>query len=388
LISPRPDATTLPVQHLLARLAPVPGKILVVRCAPPPVFDPLLASLEAAFPAAEIVVLCHENRRVGGRRCIVYPRDGFFHTRHAPLAELRAEKFDLAVLPYATDRRDAPFYHNVDRIAVASGAGRVIIVFRHNVALLAGNGYFERKKRKIVEPYLARRGKAIREICAFTGEKPAAVLEKCELAGLRAVRLWQETGPRTEQQVRSYYSDHDFYVYELIKTEFNDDRRELLNAVLAECEPGKTLLDYGGGVGIFSLPLAEKGCLVTHLDLPGPLLEFARHRFACRNLDARFIAATCEEPLSQRYEIILSVFVVEHLVDPSRTLAHLESQLAPGGKLLLAVDFEDQREADELLPLHLTHLDRDEYYVRMERLGLVRTGGHRELDVFMRGGKI
>lgn len=388
MISPRPDAKALPVQHLLARLAPRPEKILLVRCAPPPVFDRLLAGLESAFPESEIVVLCHGNRRVGGRRCIVYPRDGFFRVEHAPLSELRAEKFDLAVLPYATERRDAPFYHNVDRIAVACGAGRVMIVFRRNAALLADSGYFERKEREIVGPYLARREQAIREICAFTGERPDDVLEKCEMAGLRAVRLWQKTSPRTEQQVRSYYSDHDFYVYELIKTEFNDDRRELLAAVLDECEPGKTLLDYGGGVGIFSLPLAEKGCLVTHLDLPGPLLEFARYRFANRGLDAKIIAATSEEPLSQRYEIILSVFVVEHLVDPSRTLSHLERQLAPGGKLLLAVDFEDHRESDELLPLHLTHLDREEYYVEIERLGLVRTGGHRELDVFMRKGDI
>ncbi len=386
MISPLADTKVQPIQHLLARLAPAPRKILVVRCAPPPVFEPLLAELDAAFPAAEIVVLCHENRRAGGRRCIIYPREGFFHEEYAPLDQLRAENFDLAVLPYATDNRDAPFYHNVDRIAVTAGADRVMIVFRRAAALLVGSGYFERKEREIVGPYLARRGRAINEICAFTGEKPADVLEKCELAGLRAVRLWQETGPRTEQQVRHYYSDHDFYVYELIKTEFNDDRRELLDAVLAECEPGKTLLDYGAGVGIFSLPLAGKGCLVTHLDLPGPLLEFARHRFDGRGLDAFFIAAGSEEPLSQFYEIILSVFVVEHLVDPSRTLAHLERHLAPGGKVLLAVDFEDQREADELLPLHLTHLDRDEYYAELERLGLVRTGGHRELDVFMRKG--
>ncbi len=388
MINPIPETKTLPVRRLLAGLEPSPRRVLVVRCAPPAMFDPLLESLDREFPAAEIVVFCHENRRARRRRCIIYPRSGFFRAEYAPLAELRAENFELVVLPYATDRRDAPFYHNVDRIAVAAGADRVMIVFRDNAALLADNGYFERKECEIVRPWLCRRGRAIEEVCAFTGEKPAAVLEKCELAGLRAVRLWQETGPRTGQQVRDYYSDHDFYVYELIKTEYNDDRRELLEAALAECEPGRTLLDYGGGVGIFSIPLAEKGCRVTHLDLPGPPLEFVRHRFTGRGLEAFFIAATNEEPLTARYEIILSVFVVEHLVDPSRTLAHLERHLAPGGKLLLAVDFEDRREADELLPLHLTHLDRDEYYAGMEQLGLVRIRGHRELDVFMRRGEV
>lgn len=383
-----PTAKILPVNRLLAGLKPSPRKILLVRCAPPAMFEPLLASLEEAFPSAEIIVFCHIDRKVPQRRCIIYPRDGFFRVEHAPVDQLQAENFDLVVLPYVTDRRDAPFYYNVDRIAVAAGANKIAIVFRDKTFLMADSKYFERKEREIIKPYLASRGRALEEVCGFTGEKPEEVLEKCELAGLRAVRLWQETGPRTEQQVRSYYSNHDFYVYELIKTEYNDDRRELVEAALAECEPGRTLLDYGGGVGIFSIPLTEEGCRVTHLDLPGPLLEFARHRFTVRGLEASFIAAASEEPLTARYEIILSVFVVEHLVDPSRTLAHLERHLAPGGKLLLAVDFEDRREADEPLPLHLTHLERDEYYAEMERLGLVRVRGHRELDVFMRRGEI
>jgi 2-polyprenyl-3-methyl-5-hydroxy-6-metoxy-1,4-benzoquinol methylase len=184
--------------------------------------------------------------------------------------------------------------------------------------------------------------------------------------------------------VRSYYSKNDFYIYELIKTEYNQDRAELLEAVLDECEPGTTVVDYGAGVGIFSIPLAAKGCRVTHLDVPGRLLEFARHRFALRGLDAEFSASPGEEPLVGYYQNILSVFVVEHLVDPRRTLAHLERHLAPGGKLLLAVDFEDHRASDELLPLHLTHLDRGEYYAFMDSLGLTRLRSHRELDVFVR----
>ncbi|MBW7997362.1 MAG: class I SAM-dependent methyltransferase [Candidatus Glassbacteria bacterium] len=376
------------LDELLAQLSPRPRKILVIRCAPPAMFDPLLRKLDTAIPGAELAVLCHRDRSVDGRRCIIYNCDGFFRAEHAPLRELKAEKFDLAVLPYATDRRDAPFYHEVDRIALASGAKKMVITYRDGVALEADSGFFERKELAVVRPWLASRERAVGEICAFTGEQPDEVLEKCEMAGLRAVKLWQETGPQTEQQVREYYGGNDFYVYELIKTEYNGDRREILNAVLAECEPGVSVVDYGGGVGIFTIPLAEKGCRVTHLDLPGPLLDFAGFRFRRRGLDATLLAAVSEEPLEQSYEIILSVFVVEHLVDPQRTLAHLERHLAPGGKMLLAVDFEDRREADELLPLHLTHLERDEYYRRMEEMGLVRLRSCRELDVFMRGGEV
>lgn len=378
------QAEILPLDELLRGLNPGLRKILVVRCAPPAMLEPLLGKLDAAFPDSEVAVLCHRDRTVEDRRCIIYPRDGFFRAEHTPLAELQAENFDLVVLPYATDRRDAPSYDNVDRIGMACCAAKVVIAYRDGLALEAGEDFFRRKQSTVVAPWQQRRSRAVEEICGFTGERPEDVLEKCEMAGLQAVRLWQETDPRTEQQVREYYSGHDFYIYELIKTEYNGDRSELLEAALEECEPGRTVLDYGGGVGIFSIPLAAKGCRVTHLDLPGPLLDFAAYRFRSRDLEATVLPAAGEEPLSQSYEIILSVFVIEHLVDPVRTLAHLENHLVPGGRMLLAVDFEDRREADELLPLHLTHLDRGEYYDRMEKMGMVKLRSYGELDVFMR----
>ena len=377
-----------PVERVLERLAPSPKKALLVRCAPAELVGTLVGRLESAFPDMELAVLSHTGRAVDGVRNIEYPHKGFFRAEHAPMDTIRSEGFDLMVLPYATDRRHPPAYANVDRIASESGAPRALIVYSDNQAALAGQDYFERKRREIVAPYLLRREKAIAEICSFTGDNPGITLEKCEMAGLRAVKLWLENNPRTESQVRSYYSQNDFYIYELIKTEYNGDRLELLETVLEECEPGRSVLDYGAGVGIFSLPLAEKGCRVTHLDLPGPLLDFARHRFALRGLEAGFVASSSEEPLENSYDIILSVFVIEHLTDPRRTVAHLERHLAPGGKMLLAVDFEDRRASDELLPLHLTNLGREDYYDWLTKIGLVRLRGFRELDVLMRKSEI
>ncbi len=41
-------------------------------------------------------------------------------------------------------------------------------------------------------------------------------------------------------------------------------------------QPGLKVLDAGGGYGRYSIPLAERGCQVTHLDLSPRMIEEAK----------------------------------------------------------------------------------------------------------------
>ncbi|MFH1071703.1 MAG: methyltransferase domain-containing protein [Candidatus Glassbacteria bacterium] len=376
-------ASVRPLPEVLESLPDGIERILSIRSAPEALLRGCLAEIRRRWPACCHWLLCHRGRNIEGCRPIYYPDDGFFRPEKVDTAGLARLNFDLTLVPYATDRRLSPGYHHVDQIAESAGARFTLICYRDGTALPVDADFFALKRNKVVRPYLERKQAAIGEIYEFTGEEPEVVERRCELAGIEAVRLWQEKDPHSDGQVRRYYSENDFYVYELMKTEYNGDRDELMEAVLAECEPGALVADYGAGVGIFSLPLARAGAQVTHVDLPGPLLEFARHRFARRGLPARFLAVKGARPLLERYDMVVSIYVVEHLVDPLGALRHMAGHVRPGGKLAIAVDFEQGRTAGELLPLHLAHLDPAGYYAFMESLGLSRVRSHGGLDVFV-----
>lgn len=373
---------TRPFEKILQGLPSEIRRVLVIRCAPEKLFNYCIEALRRWNPELELTVLCHREGEVPGCKSIVYPGKGFFRLENLDIEALRRAKFDLVALPYATNRRFSPYYHNVDRVAEAAGSGKILIVYQDFTAYLAEDDFMRFKQREVVEPYLKRKQDAIGEICEFTGEPFDVVEEKCDMAGIEATRLWIQTDPGTAEEVRKFYSGHDFYIYELMKTGYNGDREELVEAVLAECKPGERVLDYGGGCGIFSIPLAAKGVMVSHLDLPGPLLDFAAFRFRRRKLPVTVRPAESETPLKDIYDAIVSIFVVEHLMHPESALRHMSEHIKPEGRLLLAVDFEQGRVSDEPLPLHVSRLEREGYYDFMAGLGLKIVRSRGELEVF------
>lgn len=376
------DIPTIPFDELLEKLPSVISRALVIRCAPEKPVRRAVDGLRKWKVDIEISVLCHEGREIESCGNIIYPDKGFFHLEKLDLEVLRKRHFNLVVVPYSTNRRLSPYYHNVDRIAGAMEGAEIIILYADGSALRADREFVEFKLRTVVEPYLARKKEALEEIIAFTGEELGAVEEKCDLAGLSAISQWIDTQPSNEEEVLRYYRENDFYIYELMKTEYSGDRDSLVEAVLDEIGPGQRVLDYGGGCGTFSIPLAQAQAEVTHLDLEGPLLDFVRFRFKRRGLPVKIIAAGAGLPLIETYDAIVSIYVLEHLSNPEEVLSHMAEHVKPGGNLLVAVDFEESTVKDSPLPLHLSNLSRGRYEELTQELGLKRLKSKGELDIF------
>lgn len=373
----------VPFAAALERLKPAPEMVLLVRCAPEGMLLEALAHLRKAWPESRITLLCQPGHEIEGLECIVNPGGGFLRLEDLDRVSLRASGFDLAVVPCSTTRRLAPSYQNIDRIVEASGAPVAVYLFSDRLAVTVDRSFLELKRELISGPYLERKRAVIAELAEYTGEDAETVERKCELAGIRAVRLWHERNPRTEQEVRRYYEENDFYLYELMKTEYNGDEAEITADAAALCRAGERVLEYGGGGGTLSILLAEKGCLVTHLDLPGHLLEYAAWRHRRRGLSVRPWPLVDDSDLGGPYDCIVSLFVLEHLTDPERALAAMRDSLAPGGRMLLAVDFEESEVKDHPLPLHLNRMSRERYAVMTAGLGLRRMESRGALDVFV-----
>lgn len=102
-----------------------------------------------------------------------------------------------------------------------------------------------------------------------------------------------------------------------------------------------SMLEIGCGVGRWTRRLAQSGHDVVGLDLSSIMVQEARRRAHEEAVDARcrFLTAdSADIPLQKRFDRILAVTVLQHLLDPERFRASLEQlrdRLADDGLVVL-----------------------------------------------------
>lgn len=105
--------------------------------------------------------------------------------------------------------------------------------------------------------------------------------------------------------------------------------------------PQSRVLDVGCGVGRWSRLLAARGARVTGIDLSPTMIAQARLRALSANVGARcefFVQDLSTLDTRERYDLILGVTVLQHILDPESfraAVAALGAHLAPGGRLVL-----------------------------------------------------
>ncbi len=377
---------TLPLPKLLKNHRDA-RNILIFRSGPLEMLRDIIDTLRQVVPAAEITQYCHQGQQLECCRNLLYSHPGYFRLAHADLAALREQQFDLTLVPYATDRRLHPEYHEPDRIAAQSGAAAIIAVFWDRSAAVLDENLLARKEREVVRPYLKNKNAAIAEIRRFTGEDPETIEDKCHLAAARGDKLWSELAPRSDEEIEYFYRGTDFYVYALMKEcDWRGARSDTVEQIAEQLPGGASVLDYGAGCAAVGIALAERGFRVTHLDLPGTLIEFARSRYRARGLAVTVQPAGEKYPLSGLYDAIICTHVLEHVPDPTEKLRHLAAHLAPGGLLFVAIPFEANPVGGEHPGMHLNRLTPALYEELLRELGLTRIDRAGEMDILRHPG--
>ena len=98
---------------------------------------------------------------------------------------------------------------------------------------------------------------------------------------------------------------------------------------------GKTALDVGCGAGLLAEPLARLGAKVTAVDAAPELIEAAKAHAAGQGLDIDYRAIGVEA-LKNKFDLVTSMEVIEHVADPQEFVSALAARLAPGGLLILS----------------------------------------------------
>ena len=100
----------------------------------------------------------------------------------------------------------------------------------------------------------------------------------------------------------------------------------------------KEILDFGGGTGLLTLPLAKQAEFVTLVDISEKMLEQARLKAEQQDIkNIQFLEQDLlETPLEQKFDLIVVCRVFHHMSDLDAALSLFHQHLKEDGKLLIA----------------------------------------------------
>jgi len=122
------------------------------------------------------------------------------------------------------------------------------------------------------------------------------------------------------------------YIRDQAAARFDRDPKKL------DCLKGLRMLDVGCGGGILSEPLARLGARVVGVDPAEDNIAAARAHAAETGVDVDYRATTAEELAAkrERFDVVLAMEVVEHVVDVKEFVATCATMVKPGGLLIAA----------------------------------------------------
>ena len=100
----------------------------------------------------------------------------------------------------------------------------------------------------------------------------------------------------------------------------------------------KEILDFGGGTGLLTLPLAKQAKFVTLVDISEKMLEQARLKAERQEIkNIQFLEQDLlENPLKQEFDFIVVSRVLHHMSDLDTALSLFHQHLKEDGRLLIA----------------------------------------------------
>jgi 2-polyprenyl-6-hydroxyphenyl methylase/3-demethylubiquinone-9 3-methyltransferase len=99
---------------------------------------------------------------------------------------------------------------------------------------------------------------------------------------------------------------------------------------------GKSAVDVGCGAGLLCEPLARLGGSVAGVDAAAENIGVARAHAAQSGLSIDYRAGSIEALAGERFDLVTSMEVIEHVTDPAAFIAGLTGALADGGLMILS----------------------------------------------------
>ena len=135
-----------------------------------------------------------------------------------------------------------------------------------------------------------------------------------------------------------HHFNHKAESFDSPKNKFLADliRQEVKNQVVDFSD--KYILDFGGGTGLVSLPLAKQSGSVTLVDISEKMLEQAHLKVEKQGIENVQLLERdlLLNPLNQLFDIIVVSRVLHHVTNIEETLAMFRNHLVEDGRLFIA----------------------------------------------------
>ena len=157
------------------------------------------------------------------------------------------------------------------------------------------------------------------ELSEFTGRDPWLVNERCKTAIIELAWQW----PQYKDKELEFYRESELYIFDL--TMYQSVLKErgfhaMFGQYLKDLNI-KTMLDFGGGIGEYTILAEKAGVKTTYLEVAGShTMGYALYRFANHEVYPEILT---ENDDVDYYDMIVAMDVFEHIADPAELITKL-----------------------------------------------------------------
>lgn len=204
-----------------------------------------------------------------------------------------------------------------------------------------------------------------REISEYTGESVDIVKQKHKSGPEREknYEIFKNQEKLADSEVEGFYKKCAYYLYELSLWNAERNRPKYLRLI---CQPYlkrnryKKVMDFGAGAGDLCMELAKNNLQATYCDIGECLFDFAKWRFAKRNLPIKMVR-DLDGLSNEEFDCVFSFDAFEHIKDLPVILGKLVRHIKTEGSLIFSGAFSGGS-------LHLQENEKYDNFKSLDRL--------------------
>lgn len=168
--------------------------------------------------------------------------------------------------------------------------------------------------------------KLFKDLVEYSKLPPKLCFERCKYAVRELAVLWHLRKPQNSEDIINYYKkNEDLYIFDL--TLYQLMMKENIKKMIEQMKDlgVKKILEFGGGIGEFTIQAARAGFDISYYDLNGEIKNYALWRFEKHGVNPKILDEKID-PLSEEWDLVCVMDVLEHLEKPGEIIEKIREK--------------------------------------------------------------